>query len=89
MASGLIGANNPTASLGEAGEEDALVPEMPLKIEELKKGGWEIIIVPDDYKQVQKIFLTVFENASATLQVTSQSRSPISYSGNLVTLKKK
>lgn len=39
MASGLIGANNPTASLGEAGEEDALVPEMPLKIEELKKYG--------------------------------------------------
>lgn len=36
MASGLIGASNSAPLLGGE-EEDALVPEMPLKIEELKK----------------------------------------------------
>jgi len=59
------------------------------KVEDRKKGGWDIIIVPDDYSDVQKLYLTVFENASATLQVISQSRSPISYSGYVTAPKKK
>lgn len=51
------------------------------KIESRKKGGWDVTIIPKDYPEVEKVFLTVFENGKTTLQVMSKSRSPISFSG--------
>jgi hypothetical protein len=59
------------------------------KVEDRKKGGWDIIFIPKDYSDVQKIYLTVFENGNASMQVTSQSRSNISYSGYVTSPKKK
>lgn len=48
-----------------------------------KRGGWDIIVKPKDGKDVQQLFLSVFENGSATLQVTSNNRQPISFNGNV------
>jgi len=45
------------------------------------KGGWDITIKPRDTPDVQELFLTVFSNGSAILQVTSTNRQPISFNG--------
>jgi hypothetical protein len=51
------------------------------KIVEKKKGGWTITIVLNDVRGSQKLFLDVFTNGSATLQVTSNSRDAITFQG--------
>lgn len=48
-----------------------------------KKGGWLIKIRPNDNRDIQQMFLTVTETGSASLQVTSNNRQPISYNGNI------
>ena len=45
------------------------------------KGGWDIMIKPKDAQDVQQLFLTIFSNGSAMLQVTSINRQPISFNG--------
>lgn len=55
----------------------------------LKKGGWEITIVPKDNRDVQKMFLTVSEDGYATLRITSTNRDPISFDGTIEAPKKK
>lgn len=49
-----------------------------------KKGGWLIKIKPNDNRDIQQMFLTVTESGSASLQVTSTNRQPISYNGYVV-----
>jgi len=51
------------------------------KIVEKKKGGWTITIVLNDVRRSQKLFLDVFTNGSATLQVASNSRDAITFQG--------
>lgn len=51
------------------------------QVTERKKGGWDIIIKPKDVKDVQQLSLTVFDSGSASLQVTSTNRQPISFNG--------
>ena len=46
-----------------------------------KKGGWDILIKPKDYRDVQQFNLSVTESGYANLQVTSTSRQSISFSG--------
>lgn len=46
-----------------------------------KKNGWDIVIVPKDNSDVQKYFFTVYDNGSATLNVTCTSRDAISFNG--------
>lgn len=46
-----------------------------------KDGGWEISIKPKDNRDVQQLFLSISESGYASLQVTSNNRSPISYNG--------
>jgi hypothetical protein len=46
-----------------------------------KKGGWDIIIKPADTDDVKQLLLTVFQNGSAFLQVTSVNRQLISFNG--------
>jgi hypothetical protein len=46
-----------------------------------KKGGWNLSIVPKDARDVRELAFTIFENGSASLQVTSNNRQPISYNG--------
>ena len=50
-------------------------------ITERKKGGWDIIIKPKDVQDVQQFNFTVFDSGSASLQVTSTNRQPISFNG--------
>ena len=46
-----------------------------------KKGGWTITIKLNDVKRTSKLTLDVFTNGSASLQVISNTRDPISFSG--------
>jgi len=52
-----------------------------------KKGGWEITIKPKDVTDVREFLLTVSENGYGTLQVMSNNRRPISFSGYVTELK--
>ena len=46
-----------------------------------KAGGWDVLIKPKDYRDVQQMTLSITESGYATLQVTSTSRQPISFNG--------
>jgi hypothetical protein len=47
-----------------------------------KKGGWDVDIKPNDSNiDVREMALTIFENGSANLIITSNNRQPISYYG--------
>lgn len=48
-----------------------------------KKDGWAITIKPKDNKSVQTMYLTVSSEGYATLQVTSNDRTAISFNGTL------
>ena len=52
-----------------------------------KKGGWNINITPKDVQDPRQLTLTIFDNGSASLTVTSYNRQPISFNG-YVTSKK-
>ncbi|WP_432712004.1 DUF4251 domain-containing protein [Pedobacter sp.] len=54
-----------------------------------KKGGWNIVIVPKDVKDHQKMTLYVTESGYATLNVMNNNRQPISFNGYLMEAKKK
>jgi hypothetical protein len=45
------------------------------------KGGWDITIQPKNTGVAREMNLTVFDNGTATLQVTSNNRQPISFNG--------
>lgn len=51
------------------------------KADKSKKDGWEIMIKPHDVTDVQQLYLTVFDNGSASLQVISTNRQTISFNG--------
>jgi hypothetical protein len=46
-----------------------------------KKGGWDIVIMPKDRQDPRQMALSVFENGSASLTVTSNNRQPIAFNG--------
>ncbi|MEO6314599.1 MAG: DUF4251 domain-containing protein [Chitinophagaceae bacterium] len=46
-----------------------------------KKGGWNISIKPKDSKDVTQMQLSIFNNGTASLQVTSNNRQSISFNG--------
>ncbi len=48
------------------------------------KGGWDITIRPQDAGDVRQLNLTIFQNGSASLQVTSNNRQPISFNGYIM-----
>ena len=52
-------------------------------VKERKKGGWDITIKTKDLKDQLQMELTVFENGSASLNVNSTNRQPISYDGKI------
>lgn len=51
------------------------------KMENRKKGGWNISITPKDARDVRQLYLSVFEDGTATLQVISNNKQTISYTG--------
>lgn len=54
------------------------------KMEEGKKKKWEITIKPTDVTSVKELYLTVFDNSQASLQVISTGRESISFNGYIV-----
>jgi len=57
-------------------------------VTERKKGGWEISINTKNLQENFKIFLTVFSNGRASLNVVGTNRQSIQYSGNISSKKK-
>lgn len=49
-----------------------------------KKNGWEIMIKPRDASDVQDLYLTIFDNGTASLRVNSLNRQGISFSGHVM-----
>ncbi len=54
-----------------------------------KKGGWNVQIKPNDYKDVQQMSLSISSAGYASLQVISQNRQAISFNGEIVAPSKK
>lgn len=52
-----------------------------------KKGGWDVLIKPRDFKDVQQMTLSISSAGYATLQVNSTSRQPISFNGYIDAIK--
>lgn len=53
------------------------------KVQVHKKGGWDIFINPKDVRDVRQLFLSASENGYASLQVTSNNRQLISFTGSI------
>jgi hypothetical protein len=58
-------------------------------VSEKKKGGWDITVLPKDTKDVRQMFLSVSENGYASLQVTSNNRQSINYTGYITSSNKR
>ena len=54
-----------------------------------KKGSWNILIKPKDISNVQQLNLQVFNNSSASLNITSVNRDAISYQDYITARKEK
>lgn len=46
-----------------------------------KKGGWNIVIKPDDVRDIQRLIVSISGEGYASLQVISTHRDPISFNG--------
>jgi len=53
-----------------------------------KKGGWDIVIKPKDVGEQPQLALTIFPGGTASLQVTSANRDPITFNGTVESKKK-
>ena len=56
---------------------------------ENKKGGWDILIKLKDQMYVRELSFVIFDNGSASLNITSLNRDPISYDGYIRSRKDK
>ena len=59
------------------------------KLTDKKKGGWNVAIKFKDAKDVQQMQLSIFNNGTASLQVTSNNRQSISFNGYITASDKK
>jgi hypothetical protein len=48
-----------------------------------KNNGWDVIIKPKDYHEVQQFSFRIFENGSASLNVINTNKDPISFNGHV------
>ena len=72
-----------SASIGSSqGPLDFTTSDFDLSKEQKKEGQWSFVLKPKDYKEVQSMNFTVYDNGSADLNVTLTNRSPISFRGN-------
>lgn len=53
------------------------------KSDTLKKGGWDITIVPKNQSNASKINLSITTSGYCTVRISSNSREPISYYGTI------
>ena len=51
------------------------------KVKDRKKGGWDVVIEPNDTEDVRQLSLTVSASGSASLRVNSDRRQSISFTG--------
>lgn len=58
-------------------------------VEKKKKRSWEILIRPKDARDVQELYLTIFDGNKASLRVNSVNRESISFNGYVVEGKEK
>jgi hypothetical protein len=56
------------------------------KIAEGKKGGWDVVIKPKDYKDIQQMSMNISADGYANLQVISTNRQAISYYGYIMAI---
>jgi hypothetical protein len=61
--------------------------EFDYKITERKKGGWNIVIKPKDHSRVNTLNLTVYDDGGSSLDVTSNDREPIYFTGRVSPVK--
>ena len=53
------------------------------------KKGWNISIKPKDQRSLSELYFRIFDNGSASLTITSNNRSAISYNGYITERKLK
>ena len=70
-----------SAGYGEGGGLNFTSTKFEYKARERKKGGWDITIDPKDANDVREMNFTVSEKGYASLQVLSNNRQPISFTG--------
>jgi hypothetical protein len=46
-----------------------------------KKGGWNVTITPKDVQDPRQLTMSIFDNGTASVVVTSYNRQPISFNG--------
>jgi hypothetical protein len=46
-----------------------------------KKGGWDIVIKPEDTQDARQLILNISETGYASLQVLGNNRQPINFTG--------
>ena len=73
-----------SAGYGEGGGIEFTSTKFDYKAKARKKGGWDIIIKPKDVRDVEEMDLTLSDDGSASLRVSSNNRQPISFYGVVV-----
>ena len=58
--------------------------EFDYKLVKAKTHSWDISIKPKDARDIEEMYLTVFDNGTASLRVNSVNRQSISYRGYIV-----
>jgi hypothetical protein len=73
-----------SVAYGERGGIDFTSTRFDYKVKPIKKGGWDIIIETKDVKNNERFNFTISNNGHTYLQVISNNRQPISFSGYIV-----
>jgi hypothetical protein len=68
-------------TLSGRGPLDFTSADFSMDKQQNKKGKWTITIIPKDYREVQSMTFTFYNNGSASLGVTMGSRTPVSFTG--------
>ena len=79
-----VAAYNPTKS-----ELDFTTTGISYSVKPYKKTGWYVIVKPKKKSGIEQYSFTIFDDGTASLNVTSTSRDPISFNGYIVTAQKK
>lgn len=73
-----------TAQIGESkGPLDFQSTDFSIDKSQDNKGRWIVNVKPNDYREVQSLNFTFFDNGSAQLSVQFTGRDPISFSGRV------
>jgi hypothetical protein len=79
-----FGKMNSPGSIDNQNPLDFRSTDFSLKKEEKKSGMWEVTIKPNDFREVQSMDFTFYDNGTARLNIVLLNRSAISFTGNVV-----